>query len=226
MSPILKRDISETVRQARRFASAATGSTYDEYEDYQDYGASSRKSTSIEDHRPVQLERVFSSGADRRRGVGIENGDVGWGPTTHTAPHRHKEEEEEGDVEEVQGGGGDEKGLHYARFGNGQDEGEGVDERDRMISTPDRSGVVSPVERGRLGGMEYEDGLSGRVDKWDSVRGVFKMGPGQWRDLRSLLFGVSPLHPFSSAMDSIIWRSYLPSTRRCLSYDMATWQRY
>lgn len=222
MSPILKRDISETLRQARRLASATTGTPLDyEYDEpsypKHDYHTSSSSfhhtdANSARD-REHELERVFSSGADRRKGVGIENGDVGWIPTTHshdsTLSHVHNGVWDAEDVEEDTKG----KGRIYRNDNvnidgrhHGEEEDSTADERDRMISTPDRSGFASPVGRGGIGAMEYEE-AQGDVPLGGVKVGQWAMGPSQWRDLRSLLMGVSLLHHTKSYKTSLSHRT-------------------
>ncbi|BEI84038.1 hypothetical protein CcaverHIS002_0406420 [Cutaneotrichosporon cavernicola] len=59
MSPILKRDVAETVRQARRLAAAAGLKDYDEHEhEYElNRGSTSRPSNTNEDSASFEAER-------------------------------------------------------------------------------------------------------------------------------------------------------------------------
>jgi hypothetical protein len=175
MSPILKRDVSETVRQARRLATAVTGATPGEDDDDPDDRSHDSYGQASKWDRPTP-DNVFSSGADRRKGIGVENGDVGWEPSVYAEP-RHRQSLEspdgssdvEGEEEEVNG-----------RRSNGKEllsyEADAEGERSHMLGSDEVQ-----QRRGWLQELEYEEPL---LDASASRS-------AQLRDLRNLLLGVS-----------------------------------
>lgn len=171
MSPILKRDVAETIRQARRLATIAAGGrpdpdgehdkSYKDADNGRGAGGSWRRPDDLEEHGS------YGSGADRRQGIGVENGDVGWIPSVHT----------EGSVERKNVDEGIARGSVEGRRWEGgwtreQEAGEGETETERMLGEGDV---------GRVGGMEYEE-----VDL-----PVASGRQGQMQDLKNLLFEVS-----------------------------------
>ncbi|KAK1921609.1 solute carrier family 41 member 1 [Papiliotrema laurentii] len=172
MSPILKRDVAETIRQARRLATIAAGGrpdpdgehdkSYKDADNGRGAGGSWRRPDDLEEHGS------YGSGADRRQGIGVENGDVGWIPSVHT----------EGSVERKNVDEGIARGSVEGRRWEGgwtreQEAGEGETETERMLGEGDV---------GRVGGMEYEE-----VDV-----PVASGRQGQMQDLKNLLFESTP----------------------------------
>lgn len=174
MSPILKRDVGETIRQARRLATIATGGKADDdaYEQHNQH-----------DHRIHDGEREegykgkwtvvdemtengsYGSGADRRQGIGVINGDKGW--QDHTVGSRVSVEQET----RLNSGRGEE------RWSCDDDP---LEERGRMLSF---EMADNALQRGHIEGLEYEEAENG-----SSAR------HGQLLDLRNLLLEVSTMN--------------------------------
>jgi len=191
MSPILKRDVSETLRQARRLASAVTGSSDDTY---RNNGESSTAGGGGW-YRPQITDEVFATGSDRRKGIGIENGDVGWETGKYPDP-RHEplfdaemEVDDEDGEEMAKGGKREKKGGDGGWDLEAEEGGEG--ERTRML--------VQTSGETRLERLDYdEDGMGPEVSGVKS---------GQLRDLRNLLFEVSRAHPPAPDNPILVYRS-------------------
>jgi len=179
MSPILKRDVSETLRQARRLASAVTGSATTISDDiYMNNGEPSTGRGGW--YKPVKSDEVFVTGADRRKGIGRENGDtdqdMGFEGRRYPDPRGEAlfdaEAGSEEDDEEVmlRGSGMNAKGWE------GEVEEGGQGERTRML---DQTSGETRLERLDYEEVEVETGLGSGLKS------------GQMRDLRNLLCEVS-----------------------------------
>lgn len=170
MSPILKRDVSETMRQARRLAGAVTGSPSYEHDDNAPSGSGGW-------FKPQSTDEVFVTGSDRRKGIGVEGSDVGWEGVRYPDPRGDPlfhADDVDSDLDETEGAAGEKHSKGRAGWEVEVEEG-GDGERTRMLGHT--SGET------RLERLEYEDGMS----NMDSSG----MKSGQLRDLRNLLCEVS-----------------------------------
>ena len=170
MSPILKRDVSETMRQARRLAGAVTGSPSYEHDDNAPSGSGGW-------FKPQSTDEVFVTGSDRRKGIGVEGADVGWEGDRYPDPRGDPlfdADDLDSDLDEAGGTAGGKDGKSRAGWEVEVEEG-GDGERTRMLGHT--SGET------RLERLEYEESMS------NTDSGGMKSG--QMRDLRNLLCEVS-----------------------------------
>ncbi|WVQ83299.1 hypothetical protein IAT38_005438 [Cryptococcus sp. DSM 104549] len=187
MSPILKRDLAEHVRQAKRLAAAATG-RQDQHQDtdegyrntYDDGGwkGKNRSGEGEEDGLGIGgSRRVYTSSSSARQGIGVERGEV-------EADHDYREAE------------------WLATHAAGQEEGAGrrkgegeikltgrvsEDEVDRLVE--ERPSKDSWEEGSSAGGLRRE---TFQYEEPESQPATSSGWAGKRRDLMSLLFEATP----------------------------------
>ncbi|WVQ98114.1 hypothetical protein IAU59_005236 [Kwoniella sp. CBS 9459] len=201
MSPILKRDITEQLRQAKRLAQATTGLTFDS-------GADLDASTSSSIPADSYAQPTYTSGSSARQGIGIDKIEVdsalpSWkGSTTPTLRDEYH----------TAGAGGaagpswkgkitakSTAGMHHEarayeldyRDGD-EDDNEEEDQLrgGRRLSWDDVS--ISGVRTGAREQMGYAEAEDDRSNVGAGPVFGGRGGLSKWRDLRSLLFEATP----------------------------------
>ncbi|OCF32550.1 solute carrier family 41 [Kwoniella heveanensis BCC8398] len=78
MSPILKRDITEQLRQAKRLAQATTGLTFHDYSDHPSASSSSfgHELSTTADPTASSSASAYTSGSSARQGIGVDKVEV------------------------------------------------------------------------------------------------------------------------------------------------------
>ena len=143
MSPIIKRDISEHVRHARRLAAAATGQIFDD-----------RIETSPGEER-FQPLKTYASGSSPRQGIGVYEDDrQTWYPGA-----RWEREDRKG------------KGRAVECPASGEESDEEIGERGRMLFDSRERGSRDGMEDGDTR-EELETSSSLTKERWDDLRNL------------------------------------------------------
>ncbi|BEJ14949.1 hypothetical protein CspHIS471_0407160 [Cutaneotrichosporon sp. HIS471] len=176
MSPILKRDLAETVRQARRLAAAAGLKDYDEHE-YELNRASTSRPPNTDEDKWEREERNSTDKSERRASVssvshGITSPIV---PLTSTKP----EMPARSDIDAMR----EERNSH---------DGHNRHERLSAVHPFARPSASFEAERDSMEMAEIAE--EGRLLGGDDLE---KGGIGKWGDLRGLLFSSTPSLLFS-----------------------------
>lgn len=181
MSPILKRDVGEHARHAKRLASAITGYSPASPEDQEYNTWDTSGSTSKDGFRGATGEGYAT--ASSRRGIGIDEDEENTGPPFAYA-HAHARPSWEGrtfvqpKADQASRGEVDE---------DEDDDDEDLVYRSQEVSTPfiEDTGLRN-TDRTRDGETRYP---SRTVSEWAKGE-VFSMSPSRWIDLRNLLLEV------------------------------------
>jgi hypothetical protein len=170
MSPILKRDVGEQIRQAKRLASVITGHTLD---NNNDHGYEQIHQSQYDNDNGNGNAYATSSSSSSRRGIGIgiEGDEEDTGP-----PGRGSWERKTFPLAQHQSVKGKERALTL------DEDIEDDDEEIAMLPLPlDESGMR----------MEGGHGRGRTAVEWFRDE-VLSMSPSRWIDLRNLLLEVSP----------------------------------
>ncbi|WWD21552.1 hypothetical protein CI109_106038 [Kwoniella shandongensis] len=180
MSPILKRDITDQVRYAKRFIGATTGIQHPSLRDDNDY----EKALETED-LPIATG-AYASSSSARQGIGVKKDEV-------EADYSFRESRW-GETRSASNGGPDKKGKGKARdVSAGRvgdvlfDEVEAEAAEDGLIDSRSSQDGWSDA-RSKMGRMDFAEAV-------DDAGGQSGMGGGRigkWHDLRSLLFEATP----------------------------------
>jgi hypothetical protein len=175
MSPILKRDVSEQLRQAKRLAAAVTGHPQTRDDQYD-------RVSSIHHDRQGD-EDVYATGSSRR-GIGI-----GFGDEEDTGPPIRVRDSWDGKTYPVAVG----------VLGKGKERARAVDDERVGMLNGHAHVEVEDVEAEEVGHVSRT--RSRALREWFGDE-VGTMTPGRWIDLRNLMLEVSP-HLYASSFRAI-----------------------
>ena len=174
MSPILKRDVGEHLRHAKRLASAVTGYPPEEgYDTYNPHGS-----------RDGVTGEGFASGSSSRRGIGVEGDEEDKGP-----PYSRPSWEGRTFAQQEAY-----RGKARGSLDEEEDEHEDLVYRSHEVREPFIDDTALRNTHAHLDGGQYR---SRSISEWAREE-VFSMSPSRWVDLRNLLLEVCVPHHHQS----------------------------
>jgi len=173
MSPILKRDVGEQIRQAKRLASVITGHTLENGHDH-GYEQIHQSPSKYEYHNEHENGNAYATSSSSRRGIriGVEGEEEDTGPPGLRRGSWERKTFAQAQAQSV-------KGKERALEEDEEDE-EGMERLAMLPLSLDESGS---------GGMRVVGGRT--AVEWFRDE-VLTMSPTRWVDLRNLLLEVSP----------------------------------